>query len=258
MKEFYRKALSYMVVAPLVITNMLTTPDKQKITYTHYNAGHQQVVIIAPGFFNSKDSLLIKKLKDDLIDRYDVLIFDFRGHGKSSGLFTWTSKENLDLETVLDYAKNKYQKIGIISFSFGAAVSIRVLTERNDIASLIAISAPYDCSKIEYHFWNLDLENDIFYNLGAGKTGKGIRSGPFWLAKKKPIDLVDKLKCPVLYIHGDKDWVTGYAHSQKLYEKTKVKKKLAIIKNGSHAEYLLRKNEQETINLIRDWLEETL
>lgn len=258
MKELYRKVLSYMVIAPVVITNTLTTLDKQKIAYTHYNAGHQELIIIAPGFFNSKDSLLIKKLKDDLIDKYDVLIFDFRGHGKSSGSYTWTSKENSDLEAVLDYAKAKYQKIGIISFSFGAAISIRVLTERDDVTSLIAISAPYDCSKIDYHFWNLDIENDILYNLGQGKTGKGIRSGAFWLDKKKPIDLVEKLKCPVLYIHGDKDWVTGYAHSERLYEKTQAKKKLAIIKNGSHAEYLLRKNEQETVNLIRDWLEQTL
>jgi len=248
-----------MSVAPGVVTNTLITPDKQKIAYTHYGSGHARVIVIAPGFYNSKDSLLIKKLKDYLIDAYDVIIFDFRGHGKSSGLFTWTSKENQDLEAVLDYISKKYRKIGIIGFSFGAAVTIQVLAQRREAAaSFIAISAPYDCGKIEYHFWHLDLENDIFYNLGQGRIGKGVRPGAFWLAKKRPIDLVDKLSCPVLYIHGEKDWVTGYGHSQKLFEKTQSKRKIVIIKNGLHAEYLLRKEPQETVGLIRDWFAQTL
>ncbi len=64
--------------------------------------------------------------------------------------------------------------------------------------------------------------------------------------------------CPILYIHGGKDWVISRAHSQKLYEKTKSKKKIAIIEDGSHAEYLLRKNADETLRLIRKWFKETL
>lgn len=246
------------IASPSILTNFLTTSDHQKIAYSHYNCGHDKAIVIAHGFFDSKDSILIKNLKDSLIDVYDVIMFDFRGHGKSNGLFTWTSRESYDLEKVLDYTKRNYTKIGLIGFSYGAAVSIQVLSEDKDIASFIAISTPYDSTKIDYHFWNLDLENDIFYNFGEGGKNKGIRSGPFWLAKKRPIDLIGKLTCPTLYIHGEKDWVTGNYHSTKLYEKTKAKKKIVIIKNGSHAEFLLRKTKKETVKLIRDWFKETL
>ncbi|MBM3244333.1 MAG: alpha/beta hydrolase [Candidatus Omnitrophica bacterium] len=249
---------NFMAAIPLIISGTLSTPDHQRIAYDYYNAGHKKIVVIAHGFFNSKDAVLIRKLKDYLIDSYDIFIFDLRGHGKSTGLFTWTSKEHIDLETVMDYVKQKYDKIGIIGFSYGAAISIQYISEHDSIASLVAISAPYDSMKIDYHFWNLDIENDILFNLGEGGRNKGIRPGPFWLKKKRPVDLVGTLKCPVFYIHGEKDWVTSYRQSEKLYEKTNSKKKIEIIKGGSHAEYLLRKNPEAFVGMIKDWFKETL
>jgi pimeloyl-ACP methyl ester carboxylesterase len=244
---------------PDIISDFLATVDNQRIAYDLYQAGHRKLVVIAPGFYNSKDAVLIQRLKDLLMDCYDVLIFDFRGHGKSSGLFTWTSREGKDLESVLAYAAQRYATIGLIGFSYGAAVSMQHLAVHRDIATFIAISAPFDSMRIDYHFWDLDLENDILYNLGEGGRNKGVRPGPFWLKKVRPLDIVSEIACPVLYIHGQKDWVTGYYHSERLFEKTKTKKKCVIIKNGPHAEYLLREQtQQETITLIKGWLEETL
>jgi len=238
-----------------IFSGSLLTSDKQKISYKHYKRGFGTVIIIAHGFFNSKDAVLLMQLKDALIDCYDVIMFDFRGHGKSSGLFSWGSKEGLDLEEILNYARKQYSKIDLVGFSLGAAISISVLAKKDIVDSFVAISTPTEFEKIDYRFWNLDLKNDIFYNLSKGRVGKGVHPGPFWLKKPKPIDLVDKIKCPILYIHGDKDWVIGYKHSQKLYEKTKSKKDIKIIKSGLHAEYLFRKNPQEAIKLIKHWFE---
>lgn len=238
--------------------DVLITKDNHKVSFEHFACGHSQVVIIAHGFFNSKESPLLKKLKDSLICDYDVIMFDFRGHGKSSGLFSWTSRENLDLEAVLDYAKKEYKKIGLIGFSFGAAISIAVLAKVDAASAFIAISSPSEFEKIDYRFWDLDVEEDIFYNLGKGKAGKGVRPGAFWLKKPKPVDLVRKIKCPVFYIHGDKDWVVRHWHSQRLFENTQAKKEIKIIKGGTHAEYLLRKEPQKIIDLIKEWLNDNL
>lgn len=237
---------------------ILITEDKHKIAYRRYEGGHDKAVIIAHGFFVSKDAFLLKNLKDSLIDDYDVIMFDFRGHGKSSGLFSWTSKEDLDLKAVLDYARKSYKKIGLIGFSLGAAISINVLAKNNSVDSFISISGPSEFEKIEFSIWNLDVENDIFYNLGIGRAGKGVRPGAFWLKKQKPIESVEKIKCPVCYIHGDRDWVVGFVHSERLYEKTKTKKQITIIKGGFHAEYLLRKESQKIVKLIKQWFKETM
>lgn len=254
-----RKSIhNLMATIPLLITGTLTTSDHEGIAYDHYNAGHEKIIVIAHGFFNSKDAVLIKQLKDYLIDTYDVFIFDFRGHGKSTGLFTWTSKEHIDLETVMAYVKERYDKIGVIGFSYGAAVSIQVIVEHDGVKSLVAISTPYDSMKIDYHFWRLDIENDIFFNLGDGGKNKGIRPGPFWLKKEKPIDNVAKIQIPILYIHGEKDWVIKPWHSQALYDKTQSKKRLVIIKNGPHAEYLTRDYFEKFITEVKTWFKETL
>ncbi len=241
-----------------IITGQLLTKDKNKIAYKHYSSGHSTVIIIAHGFFNSKDSRLLLELKDYLTGAYDVVMFDFRGHGESSGLFSWTSKEHFDLESVLDYVKPQYKNIGLIGFSLGAVISINVLSRTDKVKSFIAVSAPSEFKKINFQFWKLDFENDILNNIGEGRIGKGVRPGPFWLNKPKPIALINKIKIPILYVHGDKDWVVRYKHSQELHAKTGPGKAISIIAGGPHAEYLIRKNRLQTFVLIKEWFANTL
>ena len=242
-----------------VKTFSLTTSDGHQIWFDHYQKGFGKVVIIAHGFFNSKDALLLKELGRELEEQYDVLIMDFRGHGKSDGLFYWTSREYLDLSAIVQYAQKQYKKIGVIGFSLGAATSIITASKIDGIDTIIAVSGPTEFEKVEYHFWELDIENDIVYSLiGKGRTGKGVRPGPFWLKKDKPINSIAKIKCPVFYIHGEADWLIKPWHSEELYKRTPTRKRLAIIKNGPHAEYLIRKNKEETVALIKDWLHLTM
>lgn len=238
----------------------LITKDKHKIAYRHYVQGFDKVIIIAHGFYNSKDAVVLEQLADIFLDAYDVFMFDFRGHGKSSGLFTWISKEGEDLKTILDYLDKRYIKKGIIAFSMGGSISINVLAKYPKADSLICVSTPSEFEKIDYHFWELDWQGDFIYTLATaeGKKGKGIRPGKFWLKKDKPIENVSKLTIPILYIHGEKDWVIKPWHSQSLYEKTVSKKKLVIIKNGPHAEYLTRDYFEQFTTEVKAWFKETL
>lgn len=243
-----------------VDSGILITKDKHKIAYHYYMHGHDKVVIIAHGFYNSKDAVVLQRLAKSLLSAYDVFMFDFRGHGKSNGLFTWTSKEGEDLKVVLDHLDKKYVKKGILAFSMGASISINVLSKYPKADSLICVSCPSEFEKIDYHFWELDWEKDFIYTLATaeGKKGKGVRPGKFWLKKDKPIDNVSKLTIPILYIHGDKDWVVKPWHSRSLYEKTVSKKKLLIIKNGPHAEYLAKSYFEQFSAEIKKWFQETL
>lgn len=255
-----KKNILHMALAPLVVSNILTTADKHKLAYTYYNAAHPKVIVIAHGFYNSKDAAVLQELAKSLSADYDVFMFDFRGHGKSNGLYTWTSKEEEDLRTVFDFLDKKYRKKGLIAFSLGGSVSINFLSKNQMVDSFVCVSAPSDFSKIDYHFWRLDWEGDLVYTLFSkeGKAGKGIRPGPFWLKKDKPIDNVSKISIPILYIHGEKDWVIQPWHSKALYEKTASLKKMVLIKNGPHAEYLIRDNKEEFLGEIKGWLNNTL
>jgi pimeloyl-ACP methyl ester carboxylesterase len=246
----------------VVISKILTTDDKQTISCRHYKNNHPHVVVIAHGFYNSKDADLLQGLAGDLTGDYDVFMFDFRGHGKSSGQFSWTSKEHNDLAAVLEYLQARYEKIAIIAFSLGASIGINLLSRSRfkKVGSLILVSCPSEFEKIDYKFWQLDLKGDLIYTLfaAAGRRGRGVRPGAFWLKKEKPIENVRRVGIPILYIHGERDWVVKPWHSRALYEKTQSKKKLLIIKRGPHAEYLLRDCPEDFVRAIRKWLFSTM
>ena len=237
----------------------LITADQYRIYYDLYSAGHEKVIIIAHGFYNSKQAFLLMNLAQDLSDEFDVVVFDFRGHGLSQGLFYWTSREYLDLLAVVEFANNHYAKTGVIGFSLGAATSIIAASKTEHIDSILAISAPSEFEKIDYRFWKADIKNELLYTLfGKGRRGNGVRPGPFWFKKEKPLDVVSKLHTPIFYLHGDKDWVVDHWHSEKLYNHTAGFKRLNIIKNGPHAEYLFKNNTYEVLKLSRSWFHETL
>ena len=241
-------------------TGHLVTSDKIRIAYDHYKNGREHVVILAHGFFNSKAAVLFKDMAECLGQQYDVIVFDFRGHGKSQGLFYWTAKEYLDLQTVLTYARRDYAKIGVAGFSLGAATSIITAARDERITSLIAVSAPSEFEKIDFHFWELNVEEHILYNvIGNGRIGKGVRPGPFWEKKHNPVDSVENIKIPLLLIHGANDWLIKPWHSEVLFKKAKTDiKQLEIIPQGTHAEFLFRSKKPIMSKLFLDWFARTL
>lgn len=240
-------------------TGHVVTDDGKRIFYDHYLNGHTKALILAHGFFNSKEAVLFKEMALALNDDYDVIVMDFRGHGKSEGFFEWTAKEYLDMEAVLKYAHQRYPKVGVIGFSLGAASSMITASKINLIDSLIVVSPPSDFDKIDKHYWTMGFEENIIYNIfGQGRNGKGVKPGNLWLPKIRPIDIVSEINIPIFFIHGQKDWLILPWHSEELYKKAQSKKKLVIVEGGSHAEYLFRKNAEETIKLFKDWFKETL
>ena len=241
------------------ISGYCLTSDQHKVYYDLYKRDHKKVIIIAHGFFNSKEAILLKQLGESLNSEYDVILFDFRGHGQSKGFFYWTAKEYLDLLVIVEFASKSYEKIGLIGFSLGAATSIIASSKTMSINSIVSISAPTEFVKIDYRVWEFDVDNDLLYNLfGEGKHGKGVRPGPFWHKKENPLDIVKKTAVPIFYIHGDADWIIKHWHSEKLYENTAAFKRLTIIKNGPHAEYLFIEHKDKMLYLIREWFNETL
>jgi len=238
----------------------LKTKDHHRIEAVHHEQGFKKVVILAHGFFNAKDAYLFREIAKALAVHYDVVAFDFRGHGKSSGLFTWTSKECADLQAVIEYVKGcNYESIGLMGFSLGAAISLIEAAQNLDIKTVIAVSAPYDFWKIDYHFWKPGMLDDLKLNLGYKAKGKGVRPSHPWQSKIAPIDIVDQISPrPVLFIHGAEDWLINPRHSRELYKKAKEPKKIQIIEGVGHAETMFDQKPHLFMKPCLDWLASTL
>ena len=88
----------------------LKTKDKVTIAVNHYKNGFDSVVILAPGWFMTKDSKSFVEMSEVFSKTSDVLAMDFRGHGRSEGFYTFTSKEINDISTVIEFAKENYEQ----------------------------------------------------------------------------------------------------------------------------------------------------
>ena len=216
----------------------LITQDNVQICANYYNNASDEVVIIAPGWCMTKDSKAFSKISEMFAQKYDVLCFDFRGHGKSSGAFTFTAKELRDIDAVIKFAKSKnYKKIHLAGFSLGGSIVLLCAAENKDVSSVIAVSPPSDFSKIENRMWKKAAWYETLKKFELDRF-LSLRFYLLPLKKKKPIDFVDKITVPTLFIAGENDPTVYPWHTKKLYDNAVCKKDFKLYKNGFHAEDL--------------------
>jgi pimeloyl-ACP methyl ester carboxylesterase len=250
-------------IAAIVLSSIsgeLGTSDGVAISYDQYKRGSDTVIVVCPGFYNSKSNRWMRETVDIVASKYDAIIFDFRGHGKSGGKYTWSAKEDLDVDAVLDYAKAQgYKHIGVVAFSLGAAAAVNAAAARDSVDSMVLISCPSSFRMVDFHFWEPAMLSDLFDNIGSKWQGKGAKADNIFIPKKDPIDNIGALKhTAVLFIHGDTDWVVKDRHSKKLYAAARQPKRLEIIKGGLHAERLIQADPEGMKALILGWFSDTI
>lgn len=231
----------------------LKTSDGIKIAINQFRTGHDEVIIIAHGWFMTKDSKYFIDMATVFSNFVDVISMDFRGHGKSSGFYTFTSKEPKDIKTVVEYAKKHYKKVYLLGFSLGGAlVLIHSALEKN-VDKVIAISAPFSFNKIENHMWRKEAWIQTMKKFEL-KRFFSIRPSLIVRKKIRPIDIVDKIEVPTLFIAGELDPTVHSWHTKKLFETAKCEKYFALFKNCYHAEDLFIQERQNFISLCKNWL----
>lgn len=235
----------------------LTSEDNIKIALNYYaKSGRDSVLIICPGCFMCKDAKPFLNMAEDFFEYFDVIVMDFRGHGKSGGLFTFSAKEHLDLKAVVDYAKKRYAKIILLGFSLGAATAIIYTAKYKGIYGIIAVSTPTDFEKIENHFLKKEAVIPAMEKFEFGKSPT-LRPGNITLKKIKPVDVISKISpAPILFLSGGKDPIIHHWHAEKLFENAQQPKKLTIFPDGVHAEELYRKSKNKFLDTCIGWYQE--
>lgn len=232
----------------------LSAKDKVNIAINHFQTGHDKVVIILPGWCMTKDSSAFLEIAKSFTEYYDVISFDFRGHGKSDGFYTFTSCEIMDIDTVVRFARKfGYKNIYLAGFSLGAAMALIYASKSRFIDKVIAVSAPTDFAKIENKMWKKAAWGETFNKFELDRF-LSIRPYIIPIKKIKPIDIVHKIKSPTLFIAGENDPTVCAWHTKELFEKAICIKKYKEYKNGYHAEDLFLHFKDDFIKLCLDWL----
>ena len=233
---------------------ILPTDDNTNIAANYYDNGNKEVVIVAPGWCMTKDSNAFKRISEMFATRYDVICFDFRGHGKSKGLYTFMAKELLDISAIVEFAKvRKYKKIYLAGFSLGAGVAVIYAAHDDKVSKVIAVSVPADFDKIENEMWKKEAWGETFQKFELDRF-LSVRPFPIPLTKVRPIDIIKDLKCPTLFVAGRKDPTVHAWHTARLYTNARCAKQLKIFNEGCHAEDLYLHFKDEFTSLCLDWL----
>lgn len=245
---------NFLKIEAICNKKILQTKDNIEIAIEEFKTGHNEVLIIAPGWFMCKDSKPFKQMALDFSKNFDVITMDFRGHCESSGQFTFTSNEYEDLNAVIEYARKKYKKVYAAGFSLGSATAIITEYKYHNIDKLILVSPPTDFDKIENEMWRKEAFIPTLKKCEL-KTWFHIHPGKFWLEKIKPISIIESISpTPILIITGNNDPTIFPWHAKELYKKAKEPKKIIIYQNSIHAEDIYLQNQEKFIQNCTEWL----
>ncbi len=156
-------------------------------------------------------------IAEDFLSRnYDLIIYDYRGYGKSTGKIQ--SQEDLlkDALYAYDYTKERYAESKIILYgrSLGTGLAIYLAKEKNP--KKLILETPYNnfTDVAKYHYPYL----------------------PTFLMKYKldSESLIEFVKCPIYIFHGTEDIIIPLEYARKLESKIKGNYKFFLITNAGH------------------------
>ena len=194
-----------------------------------------------------------------------VLRFDFRGSGDSEGDF-----ENMTVPGEVNDAKMSIsfleeqpgvdkEKIGVIGLSLGGRVAAILASEDRRVKFVILYSPAL--GPLRERFIS-QLNDESLKDLDLGES---VEVSAGWYLKKPffdtvddpvPLEVMDRIKVPILIIHGDNDQVVPIEESKRGYEIIKdlnEKNELYIIKGGDHT-FSNKEHTSQLIDKTLKWL----
>jgi len=194
----------------------LKTADNETINALHIKAENPKGIIL---FFHGNQGSLIRwgEITSYFTQfKYDVFVIDYRGYGKSTGVFDETQ---MYADALLSYnhVKHQFSEENIIVYgrSLGTTFAAKVASGNNP--KHVVLEAP-------------------FYSLHSAANYKYKVIPKFLLNFKfKTNTFIPKIKAPITIFHGTDDKVTPYKGSQQLFKLISTsKKELILLKNGTH------------------------
>ncbi len=203
-----------------------------------------------------------------------VLIFDFRGVGKSTGKFDYGIGEQQDVKCALSYLASRPEvlrgQIFVVGHSLGGAVSLYALKDEKRVKGLVLWSTPknhnYNVRKFIrrtkgrlglYAFLVLS-RFDKFVNVSRlfKLEVYGVRLRSRYVREKlmelNECDAASKLRgVPLLVMIGADDTIVGVDEAQEIYNQANEPKTLTVIEGADH---IYKGKEQELIAKTLDWI----
>lgn len=196
-------------------------------------------IMLLHGWGNGKEGLL-NYSKFLNVNKYNALLFDFRGFGESDGNYTTLGYyERLDVLGAVDYLKTrndvKSNKMGALGFSMGGGALVMAAKEQNDFKAIVLDSTYTTIHqnvarrfKVVYGFPKFPFATSLTF---FGGLINGFNA--FDLA---PVKYINKVNTSILIIQGTNDSQVSVEDALELYEKANEPKRIWIVEGSKHTE----------------------
>jgi len=228
------------------------------LTGVLYPANSNKAIIISHGFTANKDRPRLIKLAEFLSrENFAVLRFDFGGSGNSYETPINIDLQIDDLKSAIKFMKNKgYGEIGLLGESLGGLISI--LCYSQDIRTII-LFAPVTASK-KSSIFEEGMEKELAEKGFATKhkDGKIFKIPKEYFEARDNInqeEILSKIKCPILIIHGTEDDSVSLEDSKEAMQYLPEGSKLEIIEGAGHK---LEEDIDRVIILSLNWFKKHL
>lgn len=165
--------------------------------------------------------------------QYDVFVFDYRGYGKSEGE---PSQKGTYLDSLAyfqyacDYVKkNKLNRLIVMGQSLGGVVSLDALPDMPclDKVSLMVVDSTFSSYKwIAFDRLTTSWISVLFSPFAF----------VFVSNDKGSLDSLNKIKTPLLVIHGENDPVVPFKFGKEIFDKYQGTKWLWSVKSNGHTD----------------------
>lgn len=211
--------------------------------YNHNDSN--KLIIMIHGIASDKDDKgnysLLENIFSDM--GYDTFRYDLLGHGESSGnSYDLTIENGVEcLSLIIDRFKDKYDSIDIIASSYGCSLACYVLDKINkcvfispllDLYNNIIEPDSHFC-KDYFSYAYEKIQSEGYVNFGLTDTLIGINTFNDARKYKPYLEIGNK---DILIIHGKKDLMVPYKHSERIAS-GKDNIKLILIEDGEHVFY---------------------
>jgi len=172
---------------------------------------------------------------------FNILMFDFRAHGRSEGsLTTLGALETRDVQAAIAYVISRgSEKIGLLGFSMGGRTALLAAADsRQGVNAIVSDGGPLDLS---YTILQQLKEKGIPWGLRHILTtsilfGASIRTGQDFF-RANPIHHMSELKgMPIYLIHAELDPYTRFKDLQTMVAELGEDAKLEIVPGVKHRE----------------------
>ena len=215
-------------------------------------------VVICHGVTENKiNSLRFVRMFERL--GFNTVVYDHRRHGDSGGKTTsFGFYEKIDLQSIVEAVRDRAGTdavIGIHGESMGAATTLLYGGSIIDDADFyISDCAFSDFEQQVYHIMTQTTPLRSSLAIRFANLFLKLRDG-YTLNLVSPIDVIDKIEKPVLFVHSLQDDFILPKMTEDLYEKKQGPKSLKLFEIGEHAKSF-NENSKEYEQVVADFLQE--